>query len=175
MDRKNNKLNTFFYVFAVIVFLSFISECNNENGPDIGKIIYDDTFRIISTTSTSSMDDEIISYGRKNKINIEIEHHGDLEIVDILNNNSKNYDAVWISNSLWLYMLDNSYLTTDSKSIVIDPVVFGITKSKAEELGFVNKEVYNKDILNAIKENKLKYIMASVTKQIQEQLVIYHF
>ena len=39
-----------------------------------------------------------------------------------------------------------------------------IGKSKAEELGFVGKEIYNKDILAAIKEGKLKYIMASVTK-----------
>ena len=79
------------------------------------------------------MDDEIISFGKKNNININIEHYGDLEIVDILNNNSIQYDAVWISNSIWLYMLDNNYLTTDSKSIVIDPVVLGITKSKAKD------------------------------------------
>jgi Ca-activated chloride channel family protein len=110
------------------------------------------------------MDEEIINYGKKNKINIEIDHYGDLEIVDILNNNSEQYDAVWISNSIWLYMLNNSYLTTDSKSIVINPVVLGINKSKAEELGLVGKEVYNRDILNIIKEGKLKYIMASVTK-----------
>ena len=81
-----------------------------------------------------------------------------------MNSDSKNYDAVWISNSLWLYMLDNSYLTTDSKSIVIDPVVMAIKKSKSNELGFIDKEVYNKDILNAIREGKLKYVMSSVTK-----------
>ncbi|MBQ6494807.1 MAG: VWA domain-containing protein [Bacilli bacterium] len=164
MNKKNNKSNIFLYVIAAILIISFLRDCNFENNINIENIIYDNTFKIISTTSTKSMDEEIISYGKKNNINIEIEHHGDLEIVDILNNNSREYDAVWISNSLWLYMLDNSYLTIDSKSIVIDPVVFGITKNKAEELGFVNKEVYNKDILNAIKDNKLKYIMSSVTK-----------
>ncbi len=61
-------------------------------------------------------------------------------------------------------MLNNTNLTTDSKSIVIDPVVIAIQKSKAEELGFVDKDIYNKDILEAIKNGKLKYIMPSVTQ-----------
>ena len=78
-----------------------------------------DTFKILSSTSTSDMDDELIKYGADNGFNVEIEHHGDIEIVDILNDNSSDYDAVWISNSIWLYMLENSYLVTDSKSIVI--------------------------------------------------------
>ena len=59
-------------------------------------------------------------------------------------------------------MLNNSYLVTDSKSIAIDPVVMGITKSKAEELGFINNKVYNKDILNAVKDKKLNYVMNSL-------------
>ena len=121
-------------------------------------------FRIIASTSVEKMEDTIKKYAKKEGMNFTIDYFGDIDIVKKLNENSKNYDAVWISNSLWLYMLDNSYLTTDSKSIVIDPVVMGITKSKAQELGFVNKEIYNKDLLNAIKSGKLKYVMASVTK-----------
>lgn len=128
------------------------------------KKVSDKVFRIISSTSTSKMDQSIIKYGKKNGIKVHIDHYGDLEIVDMLNNNSSDYDAVWISNSLWLYMLDNQYLTTDSKSIVIDPVVMGIEKSKAKELGFIDKDIYNRDLLNAIRNGKLKYIMASVTK-----------
>ena len=122
------------------------------------------TFTILASTSTSKLDDDLIKFGKENGFNVEIEHYGDLDIVDILNDDSKNYDAVWISNSIWLYMLDNSYLTTDSKSIVIDPVVMAVEKKKAKELGFIDNEIYNKDILNAIKDGKLKYIMASVTQ-----------
>ena len=158
--KKNN-------IIAIIIFLFlafWLFGRDYEIDFDNGKKTNDNVFRIISSTSTSKMDDKLIKYGKKNGIKVEIEHYGDLEIVDILNNDSKPYDAVWISNSLWLYMLDNSYLTTDSKSIVIDPVVMGITKSKAEELGFIDKEIYNNDILNAIRDGKLKYIMASVTK-----------
>ena len=122
------------------------------------------TFKIIASTSVEKMEDTIRKYAKKEGMDVTVDYFGDIDIVKKLNENSKEYDAVWISNSLWLYMLDNSYLTTDSKSIVIDPVVLGINKSKARELGFIDKEIYNKDLLNAIKNGKLKYIMASVTK-----------
>lgn len=127
-------------------------------------IFSDNTFRILSSTSTESMDKDIIENARKKGIDVTITHLGDLEIVDKLNADSSDYDAVWLSNSIWLYMLDNNNLTIDSKSIAIDPAILGITKSKAEELGFVGKDVYNRDILNAIQDGKLKYVMASVTK-----------
>ena len=159
MNKKNNKKTWVVIIFIIALIMIMMSRGEkNEETKKSG------TFRIISSTSTSKMDNELIKYGKKNGIKVEIEHYGDLEIVDILNSNAKDYDAVWISNSIWLYMLDNSNLTTDSKSIVIDPVVMAIQKSKAEELGFTNKDVYNKDILEAIKEGKLKYVMSSVTQ-----------
>lgn len=154
-------------IIGVIFFLIIASMLSKNTENDLDKIVVNnkDVFRIISSTSTKAMDDEIIDYGKKNGIKIEIEHYGDLEIVDKLNDDSSLYDAVWISNSLWLYQLENSYLVQNSKSIVIDPVVLGITKSKATELGFVdNDNIYNSDILNAIRGGNLKYVMASVTK-----------
>lgn len=161
MKKDNSKI----IVWIIILFISFIlvKSCGNDEIEE-GHKKSKDTFTIISSTSTSALDKEIKKYGKENKINIEIEHYGDLEIVDILNNNSKDYDAVWISNSIWLYMLENQNIITDSKSIVIDPVVMAVEKKKAQELGFVDKEIKNKDILNAIKEGKLKYVMSSVTQ-----------
>ena len=132
-------------IYAILAFASII-DFDSDNFQYKNE---DEIFRIISSTSTSKLDKEIIDYGEEIGIDVEIEHYGDLEIVDILNEDSSKYDAVWISNSIWLYMLDNSYLVTDSKSIVINPVVMGIEKSKAEELGFVNKDVYNNTLSQA--------------------------
>ena len=159
MDK--NFLKKTRWIWIILIFIFLIYACSDKDSDFGGS---KDTFNIIASTSTRAMDNDIISFGKKNGIDINIDHYGDLEIVDILNSNSKEYDAVWISNSIWLYMLDNSYLTTDSKSIVIDPVVIGITKSRARELGFIDKEIYNKDILNAIKSGKLNYVMSSVTQ-----------
>ncbi len=162
-NKKRN--NLIILIIVIFVFVKFCAPLFNGNDSSNDTPKYDDkTFRILASTSTAKMDDKIIKYGKKNGIKVVIEHYGDLEIVEKLNTDSSPYDAVWISNSIWLYMLDNSYLTTDSKSIVIDPVVMGITKSKAKELGFIDKDIYNKDILNAIRDGKLKYVMASVTK-----------
>lgn len=165
MNKVGNEKRSKIILICCLLLIIYLLFAPKGDGDDkISKLGSDNVFRIISSTSTKSMDDDLIKYGKKNGIKVEIEHYGDLEIVSKLNDNSKPYDAVWISNSIWLYMLDNSYLTTDSKSIVIDPVVMAIQKSKAKELGFTDKDVYNRDILNAIKDGKLKYIMASVTK-----------
>ena len=158
---KKKSFNSIKWIWIVFIFIFIIFACSDKNEVSNRN---KDTFNIIASTSTSSMDSDIIKFGMKNNIDINIEHYGDLEIVDILNSNSKEYDAVWISNSIWLYMLDNSYLATDSKSIVIDPVVMGITKSKAKELGFIDRDIYNKDILEAIRNGKLNYVMSSVTQ-----------
>ena len=166
MNGNERKKGKGALIFCLILIGYFIIKGLSGTDIDTNNSIVknDGTFRILASTSTEKMDDNLIKYGRKKGIKVEIEHYGDLEIVDILNTDSSSYDAVWISNSIWLYMLDNTYLTTDSKSVVIDPVVMAIDKKKAEELGFVDKEIYNKDILNAIKDGKLKYVMASVTK-----------
>ena len=98
MNKKNNiKI----WIWLIIIFIALIHITSNKEEKNITKS--KDTFRIISSTSTRALDDEIKKYGKENKINIEIEHYGNLEIVDILNNNSKDYDAVWISNSIWLF------------------------------------------------------------------------
>ena len=163
--KKNGYKLLLFAVVAYLIYFCVSDEIlTNNSKTDSYTYKNDNVFTIISSASTKKMDENIIKYGKRNGIKVNIEHYGDLEIVEKLNSDSKPYDAVWISNSIWLYMLDNSYLTTDSKSIVIDPVVLGIEKNKAKELGFINKEIYNKDILNAIRNRSLKYIMASVTK-----------
>ena len=156
--EKNNKLVMWGIIIIFIGFIMMISSNKNDVKERAN------TFKILASTSMKSMGEEITKYTKNEGFNTTIEYHGDLEIVDILNNSSLDYDAVWISNSIWLYMLNNSNLITDSKSIAIDPVVLGVTKSMAKELGFIDKDVYNKDILKTIKDGKLKYVMASVTK-----------
>ena len=164
-ENKKNGFKGLIIILAIIFVMKFFSiDIFDDDYDDNTARKDDNVFRIIASTSTKKMDEKLIKYAKKNHIKVEIDHYGDLEIVDTLNSGTKYYDAVWISNSLWLYMLDNSNLVTDSKSIVIDPVVMGISKSKAKELGFVGKDVYNKDILKAIRNGKLKYIMSSVTK-----------
>ena len=75
-----------------------------------------------------------------------------------------SYDAVWPASSLWLTVGDTDHRVKHAESISITPVVFGIRKSLAEELGFVGREVSVRDILSAIEAGKLKFCMTSATQ-----------
>lgn len=119
-------------------------------------------FNILSNPDNKDFMDDLVAYGKKEGIKVSVDYADDLEAVDILEDEN-NYDAVWMSNSIWLYMLNNAYVS-NSKSISINPVVMGVKKGKAKELGFVDNDIKNVDILNAVSSGKLKYIMTSVTK-----------
>ena len=151
--------------FFVVVTIILLAICAIIGYLSSDKNIFkkSNEFVILSNEDNAAFDNEIIEFGQKNNIRIKFVHADDLEAIDLLSQDSTRYDAVWLSNSTWIYMLDG-VKTLNSKSISINPVVFGVKKSKALELGFVDKEIYNKDIINAIKEKKLSYVMSSVVK-----------
>ena len=120
------------------------------------------TFNIIASQENKDLEEVIQNYARTKKYDINIEYAGTLDIMDKLNSGQK-YDAVWISNSIWLYMLDSNVKVSNSKYTSINPIVFGIKKSKAKELGFTDKTVKTKDIVNAISNGKLKFSMSNPT------------
>lgn len=146
-------------VVALLFVFSFVKDFVKEQLPSIND---KKSFRILANPDNKDFMEELVKYGKGEHINVYVEYADDLEAVDMLEEEN-NYDAVWMSNSVWLYMLNNAKVS-NSKSISINPVVMGIKKSKAKELGFVDNEIKNKDILNAVSSGKLKYVMTSVTK-----------
>lgn len=123
---------------------------------------YGNTLNIISSSENKDLEDVIMDYADSKGYHVNIEYAGTLDIMQKLNQ-GESYDAVWLSNSIWMYMLDNNIKTKDSKCTSINPVIFGITRSKAKELGFMGKTVYTKDIVNAISNGKLKFSMSNPT------------
>ncbi len=163
ISLKNGKGKVITLVILILIGLAVLSSILNESGYSPSKRYSDKFFKILSNEDNKSFEKELMDFANKNKIYLTITYADDLEAIDKLESNSNLYDAVWMSNSTWLYMLNN-VSTSNSKSININPVVFGIKKSKAKELGFVDNNVYNKDIVKAIQDGKLKYVMSSVTK-----------
>ena len=149
---------------AILKLLGGVGDAIGSAANGIAKLVSKNDFKIIASESTRFFENDLKEYAKKNKIKISIDYYGDLEIVDQLNSSNNEYDAVWISNSIWLYMLNNTSLVSESKSIAIDPVVMAIKDSKAQELGFKDKKIKNSDILSAIQNKKLNYVMTSVTK-----------
>lgn len=171
---KDNKKRDKAYEFAIIaVFLILMSVflMIAESDSDDIKISNikqatskNSTFKLISSTENKDLDKVLKDFAKSKNIDLEIDYAGTIDIMQKLNS-GEQYNGVWVSNSIWLYMLDsNKIKISNSKSTSINPVVFGITKEKAKELDFVDKEIYTQDIVEAIKNGKLKFSMSNPTQ-----------
>jgi len=159
--KQNKTLILVGVILAIAVCFSIINIATSRNTQD-KKQASTETFRIIASSENQDLEDIVKEYAKQKKYNIEIDYAGTLDIMQMLNANS-TYDAVWVSNSIWLYMVDDAVNITNSKYTNINPVIFAITKSKAQELGFIDTTVYTKDIVNAIAQGKLKFSMSNPT------------
>lgn len=167
-SSTNNNLKVHWYnrpskLFAVVIIVFLIITMFGESLID-GVDIYmaNKKFVILSTNENRDIEKDVVAFGRKNGIKIKFEYAEDLEAVTLLNSGGE-YDAVWASNSLWLYQVDKVRLT-NSKSISINPVVMAIKSKKAKQLGFIDKDITNKELVDVIKNGQLKYVMSSIVK-----------
>lgn len=106
-------------------------------------------------------------------VGVELHYMGSVNIMKALQNGGADddvsYDAVWPASSMWISMGDTQHLTKDSKSISTTPIVFGVRKSKAVELGWANSDgstnpVSTTDIVNAVSQGSLSFSMTSATQ-----------
>ena len=169
---KANNIGRIIEIFILILFvfpflIGFMGSL--YDGAMVGKDDYEyyeedsyrsDTFSIITTPENKVLEDTIKKYAEDKDLKVSISYADNLEIVDMLNS-GKKYDAIWASNSIWLDMLDSSVKTSNLKSTSITPIVFGVKKSEAEELGLINRDVTMNDLLDLIKSGKLNFSMAN--------------
>lgn len=163
MNRQQKSTTIFFLIVILMCSLPFLgsNKKRNTNNMQISDSL--DSFKIISSSENEDLKEIILGFANQNNIDVDIEYAGTLDIMEKLNSGEK-YDAVWTSNSIWLYMLNDSVKTSNSESTSINPVVFAVTKSKAEQLGFIGKEIYTKDIIRAIESGNLKFSMSNPTR-----------
>lgn len=159
----------FFIVMSIISIISSLIPIINNNNNNNSNIKTDyskniDTLKIISSSENKDLESIIKNYAEKEGIDIQIDYAGTLDIMEMLNSGDEEYDAVWVSNSIWLYMLNDSVKVSESKSTSINPVVFAIKDSVAEKLGLKNKEIYTKDIVEKIQNGDLKFSMSNPTQ-----------
>jgi Ca-activated chloride channel family protein len=75
------------------------------------------------------------------------------------------HDAVLPANSMWIRLGDKDlHRVSDEASIMRSPVVLGVKKSKARDLGWIDAEVKVQDILDAVKAGRLRFAMTSATQ-----------
>lgn len=166
--NNNKKMSTYskllIALFALIILISIFkpSGKQGQKSSNSEQVSNSKTFRIIASQENQNLEEIVKNYSNKKGYDVDFEYAGSIEIMQKLNK-GEVYDAVWLSNSIWGYMLDSTVKMTNSKCTNISPVIFGIKKSKADELGFVGKTVYTKDIVQAIQDGKLKFSMSNPT------------
>lgn len=124
-----------------------------------------DTVRIVSGSENKVLEPIIEDFTKKSGIGVSITYMGSLDIMRLLEADTIPYDAVWPASGLWISVGDQKHRIKHQASTSTTPVIFGIKKSVAEDLGFTNgKDVYVKDILKAIQDGKLRFTMTSATQ-----------
>lgn len=121
-------------------------------------------FTILSGSENQTLEPLLNDFSRTNGIDLHMKYSGSVDIMLELQKGAAGYDAVWPANGLWISLGDTARKVKLAQSIMTSPVVFGIRKSVAGQLGFIGKEVRVRDILAAIEQKKLSFAMTSASQ-----------
>ena len=174
---EGNKRVSVLFIFLIVLIIVFIANIVNlfkKQEPEksaVGENISNNNqateelsnFKLISSSENEGIDEFLTKYAKSQNIDLEIEYAEDKDIVDMLNSGEK-YDAVWVSDSIWLNMLEDTVHIVDAKSTSINPIVLAIKEDIAENLGFTKNDIYFKDIVEKIKDGSLNICMAAPTQ-----------
>lgn len=141
------------------------TESKGSSGKNFTTGSYDtEPLKIVAGSENKTLEPIIEKFSKENKVNVEIEYLGSLDIMKQLQSGQVSYDAVWPASSIWLTLGDQHRILKNMETTSITPVVFGIEKPLAEELGFVGRDVKTQEIIDAIASGKLKFTMTSATQ-----------
>lgn len=168
-EKMSKKTGKRFAVLLLIVsiMLTLFSGCGsaetqNEPGTVLGN--GRSVLRIVSGSENAELEPILQEFADRENVRIEMTYQGSLDIMRLLGDEEIPYDAVWPASSLWLTVGDTGHRVKHAESISVTPVVFGIRKSLAENLGFVGREVSVGDLLGAIQNGSLSFCMTSATQ-----------
>ncbi len=121
---------------------------------------------IVSGSENQELEPIIKAFARSKGYSIIVKYMGSVDMMLALAEQGSKipYDAVWPANSLWVALGDVQKAVKQSESIMRSPVILGVKKSLAQDLGWTQKPVAVSDILQAAREGKLRFSMTSATQ-----------
>lgn len=127
------------------------------------------TFKVASGSENKEAADAIQKAVDDSGVGVELHYMGSLDIMQVLKDGGDDYDAVWPASSIWLTMGDVDHVVKDAQSTSTTPVVLGVAKSKAVELGWADDSgtttsVSTEQIIDAVSSGKLSFAMTSATQ-----------
>ncbi|TPL08949.1 hypothetical protein FJ938_08240 [Mesorhizobium sp. B2-4-14] len=139
----------------VLAVSLLLAACNSSNVK----------FSIVSGSENTVLEPIVQEFCAKQGATCTISYQGSLDIgLGLQKPDGLEQDAVWPASSVWVDLFDSGRKVRNLTSIAQMPVILGVRKSRAAELGWVGKQVFMKDILAAVKDGKLKFLMTSATQ-----------
>jgi len=122
-------------------------------------------FRIISGSENKELEPILQRFARKHKRAIEVKYLGSVDIMLELERGAEmEADAVWPANSLWITLGDRQKVVKHERSILHSPVVLGVKRSIAQNLGWDQTPIRIADVLQAAEQGRLRFAMTSATQ-----------
>lgn len=145
-------------VALVIVYLA-LGSLLPGGGPDV-------TLKIVSGSENKALEPIITDWARKNDVDVQVSYLGSVDISRELSKGAEtDYDAVWPAHSLWIELGDAQKVVKHRASILRSPVVLGLRKSVAQELGWVGQDTVTVQMIaDAARRNAFRLAMTSATQ-----------
>ncbi|WET75988.1 substrate-binding domain-containing protein [Rhizobium croatiense] len=122
-------------------------------------------FSIVSGSENTVLQPIVEEFCKQKNATCTFKYEGTLDIgLALQSDQGVTQDAVWPASSVWVDMFDTRRRVKNLTSIAQTPVVLGVRRSKAEQLGWIGRDVLMKDILAAVESGSLKFLMTSATQ-----------
>ena len=124
------------------------------------------SLHIVSGSENEALEPLVRAWAEDNRVDLEMSYLGSVDISRELNKGTATeYDAVWPAHSLWIELGDTSRVVKHDASALRSPVVLGLRKSIAEDLGWTTRDdVTVQEIAQAARDGKFRLSMTSATQ-----------
>jgi len=137
----------------------------------LGLFIFDDVtsdapLAIVSGSENKELEPIIERWGAREGVDVTVTYRGSVDIARILEEGAAGeFDAVWPANSLWIALGDTQKVVKHTESILRSPVVLGLKRSIAEDLGWIGRDdVTVEEIARAAEAGRFRLAMTSATQ-----------
>jgi Ca-activated chloride channel homolog len=140
---------------ATLILINTVAGCDNRPSQ---------VFTIASGSENRTLEPIVQDFCKTHKVVCKFEYMGSLDIGLAVAENRGDFDAVWPANSIWIDLFDREKRVRDLTPIARSPVILGVRRSKAEQLGWVGREVSSSDIVSAVRAKRLTFLASSATQ-----------
>ena len=140
---------------AAAALCGLLAGCSNEPTKE---------FTIASGSENRILEPIVQDFCKAQKVACKFDYMGSLDIGLAIAENRGTFDAVWPANGIWIDLFDREKRVRDLTPIARSPVLLGVRRSKAEELGFIGRDVSSSDIVEAVRAKRLTFLASSATQ-----------